>query len=138
MKVRITALVLAGVLCAAAPAWSDALSVNRQASAAVTVGTAGEFDSHNPQPEYRLRSDLPFLSALSKPADSSRFELFDLRWDHRTWVGVDRRHDTSGDPTAPTGPVSAPEPSTLPMLALGLIGLLGSALLSSRPRSRTP
>lgn len=127
MKVTIAALVLTGVLCATAPAWSDTLSGHSRDSAVVHAWDSGEFDLHNAQPPTLLLSSL---------VESGKFELIDLQPEHRLWEGRYRHRLDSGDPLSTTTPVAAPEPSTLELLALGLVGLLGSALLASRPRPR--
>jgi len=124
MKVRIAALVLTGILCATAPAWSDTLSGHSRDSTVVNTRDSGEFDSHNAQPLALL---------LSSFVDSGQFELIDRQPEHRLWKGRDRRD--SGGPPSTTTSAAAPEPSTFQLLMLGLVGLLGTALL--RPRSRT-
>jgi hypothetical protein len=123
MKVRIAALVLTGILCAAAPAWSDTI-VGHSRGFAVVTRDSGKFDSYNAQ---------PLILLLSSFHESGRFELIDRQPEHRLWEGRDRHRFDSGDPPATTTPVATPEPSTLSMLALGLIGLLGSALVASGP-----
>jgi PEP-CTERM motif len=122
MKVRIAALVLTGVLCAAAPAWSDTIVGHSRDFAMVTMDS-GEFDLHNAQPLALL---------ISSFVESGKSETLDRQPEHSLWKGHDRHDFGSGDPPSTT-PVAAPEPSTLSMLALGLVGLLGSALVASRP-----
>lgn len=127
MKVTIAALVLTGVLCATAPAWSDTLSGHSRDSVVVHTWDSGEFDFDNAQPLTLLRFSFP---------EVGKSDLIDLKPEHELWKGRYRHRLDSGDPPPTTTPVAAPEPSTLQMLALGLIGLLGSALLASRPRPR--
>ena len=127
MKVTIAALVLTGVLCATAPAWSDTLSGHSRDSLVVDTWDSGEFDFDNAQ-------SLTLL--LSSFLEVGKSDLIDLEPEHQLWEGRYRHRLDSGHPPPTTTPVAAPEPSTLQMLALGLIGLLGSALLASRPRPR--
>lgn len=75
MKVRIAALVLTGVLCATAPAWSDTLSGHSRDSVVVHTWDSGEFDLHNPQPLtlllYSFLEVVNPISSTSSPNISS-------------------------------------------------------------------
>ncbi|HEX4002111.1 MAG TPA: PEP-CTERM sorting domain-containing protein [Candidatus Acidoferrales bacterium] len=127
MKVRIAVVVLAGILCATAPAWSDTISGHSRDFG--VVKDAGQVDTHHAPSVTSLAS---FFSS-----DSSKFNFVELQPNHRIWDGWGQGREVSDphSPTATTTPVSAPEPGTLPMLALGM-GLLGSALMFSSSRSR--
>jgi PEP-CTERM motif len=87
----------------------------------------GEFDFHHA---------LSTTTLVSSSDDSRKIELFEVRPEYRLWERWGWRHDFRGAPDPSTSPVSAPEPSTIRMLAIGLIGLLGSALLVSPSRPR--
>jgi hypothetical protein len=129
MKARIAALVLTGILCAAAPAWSDTICDRSADSAAVTIKDFGGADMHNAP---SLVSLVSFFSS-----GSGKLSFFELEPTHRLWEGRGWQHEVGGDaPSSPSTPVTASEPGTLPMLALGLMGLLGSALIVSPSRSR--
>jgi hypothetical protein len=134
MKVRIAVLVLTGVLCAAAPAWSDTISVHSRDSATVTCD-ASQADVHNAHPVV--------VALLSQTDDIADADFVPRHANHRFWEDWWHHHKFAADPPPPTptpapttSPVSAPEPPSLELLALGLIGLLGSALFVSPPRSR--
>jgi hypothetical protein len=128
MKVRIAALVLTGILCAAAPAWSDTISGHSGYSATIVIRDSGEFVFHHALPIFTLRSSF---------ADFGKFQLFDFHAGHGFWERWDRHRFSPIDPTyTTTALVATPEPSTLKMLELGLMGLLGFALFVSAPRSR--
>jgi hypothetical protein len=75
-------------------------------------------------------------------SDSGNLNFIEREPTHRMWDGRGWRHEVGGDPpsspTSPSTPVSASEPATLPMLALGLMGLLGSAIFISPSRLRRP
>jgi hypothetical protein len=116
MKVKHASLILAGILCMAAPAWTDTFSPS---------DTPERLDSsfrYTPSPQF----------AFSQPGPEYR-----IAWDFRkAWDGWDRDHhdrdrDTSEPPVDPT-----PEPPAVVLLASGLLGLLGSAWLRSLRRSR--
>jgi hypothetical protein len=134
MKARIAAVVLTGILCAAAPAWSDAIFDHAADSATVTIGDSGGAAA------YSAPSVMSLVSLFS--SDSGKLNFVELEPTHRMWDGRFWRHEADGDPTSPSSspstPVSATEPATLPMLALGLMGLLGSALIVSPSRFRRP
>jgi hypothetical protein len=111
MKLKHAVLVLAGVFCITAPAWSDTTSPSSSTSeVADSFGYShpNQFEFSQPRPEYRLTFDV------------------DKRWDDN----LHRRKNTSDPPADPT-----PEPSTLILLGSGLIALLGSAQLKSLRRS---
>ncbi|MFY9689769.1 MAG: hypothetical protein WA369_12365 [Candidatus Acidiferrales bacterium] len=130
MKARIAAVVLAGILCATAPAWSDTISGHSRDFGVVTSRDASEVDTHNAPSVTSLISF--FLSDIGK------FNFVELQPNHRIWNGwgLGRQVSDPHSPTTTSTPVSTPEPGTLPMLALGLMGLLGSALIVSPSRSR--
>jgi len=128
MKVRIAALVLTGILCATAPAWSDTISGHARDSAVDATRNSGQFDLCNAQ-------TLTFL--LSSFADSSKFELIGPQPEYRLWERWDWRGRDSGGPPSTTTPVAASEPSTFQLLLLGFVGLLGAAWLDPSRRVRT-
>ncbi|HTW24257.1 MAG TPA: hypothetical protein VMD78_11690 [Candidatus Baltobacteraceae bacterium] len=125
MKVRIAAIVLTGILCATAPAWSDTISGHSKDAALVSHDSA-QFDSH----DATIKGLFSFFSDSGASAFDGRTPS------HRMWDGWGPTRDVSSPKGSTTGDVAAPEPATLQMLALGLIALLGSALLLSPSRSR--
>jgi hypothetical protein len=129
MKVRIAAIVLTGILCATAPAWSDTISGHSKDLGAVT-SDSGRFDSHDAQTPKSLFSFFSFSTSGDLGFDGRTPS-------HRMWDGWGPGREAVGSkPSTTTTAVTAPEPATLQMLALGLIALLGSALLISPSRSR--
>jgi hypothetical protein len=113
VKLKHALLVLAGVFCITAPAWSDTISPSSTTEVADSFRYSHptQFEFSQPRPEYRLTFDV------------------DKRWDG--WDdNLHRRKNTSDPQADPT-----PEPSTLILLGSGLIALLGSAQLKSLRRS---
>lgn len=125
MKLRIAAIVLTGILCATAPAWSDTISSGHSRDGLVTHDS-GTFDSH-----IEALNSFHFSSS-----DSGDVGFMGRTPSHRMWDGWGPTRNVSGPSSPSTGDVATPEPTTLQMLALGLIALLGSALLISPSRSR--
>lgn len=115
MKLKHASLILAGILCMAAPAWTDTFSPSD-----TPVGS--ESFRYTPAPDF----------AFSQPGPEYR-----IAWGFwKTWDGWDRDHHdrdrgTSEPPVDPT-----PEPPAVVLLASGLLAVLGSAGLKSLRRSR--
>lgn len=126
MKVRIAAIVLTGILCATAPAWSDTISGHSK-DVALVSHDVGQSDSHD---ALSLKS---LVSFFSNTGDSS---FFGRTPSHRMWDGWGPSREVRDPKSSTTTAVATPEPATLQMLALGLMALLGSALLISPSRSR--
>ena len=114
MKLKHAVLVLAGVFCITAPAWSDTISPSSTPEVvdSFRYSHPTQFEFSQPRPEYRLALDV------------------DKRWGG--WGDNLNQRKNASDPPAD----SAPEPSTLILLGSGLIALLGSAQLKSLRRSR--
>jgi hypothetical protein len=143
MKIKYAAFILAGFFCITAPAWSDTMSPDsRNLDGWVQYYQPVRFELSAPNFEYvsvfnfekglGVSDRAPFgvgdatLNSLSPFRFGEHWIVFDRfrKWD-------DGPSGAAGTPTNPQPSVPVHEPSTIALLAAGLVGLFGTTLRRS-------
>ncbi len=141
MKIKYAAFILAGFFCITAPAWSDTTSQDAhdfdlrlqyyQSPRLEFSKPSFEYlSAFNPERGLGETNRDPFggsiLNSLAPSRFGERWIVFDRfrKWDDGP-VGA------TGNPTNPQPSVPVPEPSTVALLAAGLVALFGTALRRS-------